>query len=149
MFIISSFLFWTDYPSDIFPKIEISGELWDISIFLLPSNATSIWRHTAANSTIRQKAHKCNHCLQCVYAPSFKIQIMTHMGEKSYKCSQCDYTCTRVANLHTHMMTRGGIGLHSQLSSARVYGDYQLIITINSSILVNNGTRLAAECHPY
>ena len=27
------------------------------------------------------------------------------MGEKSYKCSQCDYTCTRVANLHTHMLT--------------------------------------------
>ena len=43
----------------------------------------------------------------------------------------------------------GGIWLHSQLPSARVYGDYQLIIAINSSILVNNRTRSAAECHLY
>ena len=27
------------------------------------------------------------------------------MGEMSYKCSQCKYTCTRVTNLHTHMLT--------------------------------------------
>ena len=44
--------------------------------------------------------------------------------------------------------SRGGIWLHSQLPSTRVYGDYQLIITINSSIRVNNRTRSAAECHP-
>ena len=37
--------------------------------------------------------------------PSFKIQMRTHMGEMSYKCSQCNYTCTRVTNLHTHMLT--------------------------------------------
>ena len=43
---------------------------------------------------------------------------------------------------------RGGIWLHSQLPSTRVHGDYQLIIAINSSILVNNRTRSAAECHP-
>ena len=49
-------------------------------------------------------------------------------------------TCMRIN-------TRGGIWLHSQLPSARVYGDYQLIIAINSSILVNNCTRSAAECH--
>ena len=34
-----------------------------------------------------------------------KIQMRTHMGEMSYKCSQCNYTCTRVTNLHTHMLT--------------------------------------------
>ena len=38
-------------------------------------------------------------------APSFKIQMRTHMGEMSYKCSQCNYTCTRVTNLRTHMLT--------------------------------------------
>ena len=37
-------------------------------------------------------------------APSFKIQMRTHMGEMSYKCSHCKYTCTRVAYLHTHML---------------------------------------------
>ena len=52
-----------------------------------------------------EKAHKCNQCLPCVHAPSFKIQMRTHMGEMSYKCSQCNYTCTRVTNLHTHMLT--------------------------------------------
>jgi len=46
------------------------------------------------------------------------------------------------------ILTLGGIWLHSQLPSTRVYGDYQLIIAINSSILVNNRTRSAAECHP-
>ena len=52
-----------------------------------------------------EKAHKCNQCLPCVHALSFKIPMRTHMWEKSCKCSQCDYTCTRVANLHTHMLT--------------------------------------------
>ena len=48
-----------------------------------------------------EKAHKCYQCLPCVHAPSFKIQMRTHMGEMSYKCSQYNYTCTRVTNLHT------------------------------------------------
>ena len=52
-----------------------------------------------------EKAHKCYQCLPCVHAPSFKIQMRTHMGEMSYKCSQYNYTCTRVTNLHTHMLT--------------------------------------------
>ena len=52
-----------------------------------------------------EKAHKCHQYLPCVHAPSFKIQMRTHMGEMSYKCSQCNYTCTRVTNLHTHMLT--------------------------------------------
>ena len=43
--------------------------------------------------------------------------------------------------------SRGGIWLHSQLPSARAYGDYQLKIAIKSSILANNHTRSAAECH--
>ena len=58
--------------------------------------------------------------------------------------------------LHMHLVFkriwnisfRGGIWLQSQLPSTRVYGDYQLIIAINSSFLVNNRTRSAAECHP-
>ena len=52
-------------------------------------------------------------------------------------------------NTQLHIFIRGGIWLHSQLPSARVYGDYQLIIAISSSILVNNRTRSAAECHPF
>ena len=52
-----------------------------------------------------EKAHTCYQCLPCVHTPSFKIQMRTHMGEMSYKCSQCKYTCTRVTNLHTHMLT--------------------------------------------
>merc|ERR1711963_272540 len=52
-----------------------------------------------------EKAHKCHQYLPCVHAPSFKIQMRTHMGEISYKCSQCNYTCTQVNNLHTHMLT--------------------------------------------
>ena len=55
--------------------------------------------------TLGEKAHKCYQCLPCVHAPSFKIQMRTHMGEISYKCSQCNCTCTRVTNLHTHMLT--------------------------------------------
>merc|ERR1712163_3438 len=52
-----------------------------------------------------EKAHKCHQYLPCVHAPSFKIQMRTHMGEMSYKCSQCNYTCTQVTNLHRHMLT--------------------------------------------
>ena len=47
------------------------------------------------------------------------------------------------------MATRGGIWLQSQRPSTSVYGDYSLIIAINSSFSVNNRTRSAAECHLY
>ena len=47
------------------------------------------------------------------------------------------------------LKTRGGIWLQSQRPSAQVYGDYSLIIAINSSFSVNNRTRSAAECHPH
>merc|ERR1719357_1919211 len=30
----------------------------------------------------------------------------------SYKCSQCNYTCTRVTNLHTHMLTHTEVRLY-------------------------------------
>ena len=36
------------------------------------------------------------------------------MGEMSCKCSQCNYTCTRVINLHTHMLT------HTEVSNIYV-----------------------------
>ena len=45
--------------------------------------------------------------------------------------------------------SRGGIWLQSQRPSTRVYGDYSLIIAINSSFSVNNRTRSAAKCHFY
>ena len=55
------------------------------------------WRRTLARSLyvllrkhkmthIGEKAHKFNQCLPCIHAPSFKIQMRTHMEEKSYKC---------------------------------------------------------------
>ena len=40
------------------------------------------------------------------------------------------------------ILTLGGIWLHSQPPSTRVYGDYQLIIAINSSKSVNDRTLL-------
>ena len=49
----------------------------------------------------------------------------------------------------TRLNTRGGNWLQSQRPSARVYGDYSLIIAINSSFSVYNRTRSAAECHLY
>ena len=46
-------------------------------------------------------------------------------------------------NIKLNITSRGGNWLQSQI----VYGDYSLIIAINSSFSVNNRTRSAAECH--
>ena len=72
-------------------------------ITLAHKNIHKLQKHKMTHTG--EKAHKCYQCLPCVHAPSFKIQMRTHMGEMSYKCSQCKYTCTRVTNLHTHMLT--------------------------------------------
>ena len=72
-------------------------------ITLAHKNLHKLQKHRMTHTG--EKAHKCNQCLPCVHALSFKIPMRTHMWEKSCKCSQCDYTCTRVANLHTHMLT--------------------------------------------
>ena len=72
-------------------------------ITLAHKNIHKLQKHKMTHTG--EKAHKCHQYLPCVHAPSFKIQMRTHMGEMSYKCSQCKYTCTRVTNLHTHMLT--------------------------------------------
>ena len=77
------------------------------------ANLTSVialtHKHISCRNTrwhiLVKKAHKCHQYLPCVHAPSLKIQMRMHMGEMSYKCSQCNYTCTQVTNLHRHMLT--------------------------------------------
>ena len=50
---------------------------------------------------------------------------------------------------HYCIRFRGGNWLQSQRPSARLYGNYSLIIAINSSFSVNTRTRSAAKCHLY
>merc|ERR1712115_685222 len=72
-------------------------------ITLAHKNIHKLQKHKMTHTG--EKAQICYQCLPCLHAPSFKIQMRTHMGEMSYKCSQCNYTCTQVTNLHRHMLT--------------------------------------------
>ena len=84
-------------------------------------------------------------------------QGMSHNMSKGENLPQSQPGCslqypTIVADGLDHadpLFIRGGIWLQSQRPSTRVYGDYSLIIAINSSFSVNNRTHSAAECHLY
>ena len=75
----------------------------DNSCKLAHKNIYKLQKHKMTHTG--EKAHKCHQYLPCVHTPSFKIQMRTHMGEMYYKCSQCNYTCTQVTNLHRHKLT--------------------------------------------
>lgn len=46
-------------------------------------------------------------CFSCTYHTSRKSDMIRHIrkhtGEKPYKCSYCEYTCTQNSNLKMHM----------------------------------------------
>ena len=90
--------------------------------------------------------HPPHPCLLRPYAccHPYMSGIYLSQQERSVQYTRLTWL-TRVTRLNT----RGGNWLQSQRPSARVYGDYSLIIAINSSFSVNNRTRSAAECHLY
>ena len=55
---------------------------------------------------------KSNKCSQCDFASSNTHQLRTHLitniGEKSHKCSQCDYASSSTSNLSSHLKTHSG-----------------------------------------
>ena len=77
---------------------------------------------------------------QCLTTP---LPLTKFLGQKLPICQLLDLDPEGV-----WVSTRGGIWLQSQRPSTRIYGDYQLIIAMNSSFSVNIRTRSAAECHP-
>ena len=62
--------------------------------------------------TLTHSGEKSNKCNQCDYASSQAGHLETHLemhsGEKSNKCSQCDFTCSQAFNLRRHLKTHNG-----------------------------------------
>ena len=58
-------------------------------------------RNTRWHILARRHTNVTSASLASTHQVLWYIQMRTHMGEKSYKCSQYKYTCTQVANLHT------------------------------------------------
>ena len=55
---------------------------------------------------------KSNKCSQCDYASSqvghLRRHLKTHSGEKPNKCNQCDFASTEAGNLRRHLKTHTG-----------------------------------------
>ena len=52
------------------------------------------------------KSYKCDQCdFASRHAVSLKKHLNIHSGEKPYKCSNCDYTSTALGNLKRHFKT--------------------------------------------
>ena len=56
-----------------------------------------------------EKSNKCSQCnYASLYASSLRTHLKTHRGEKSNKCNQCDYACSDTRPLRTHLKTQSG-----------------------------------------
>ena len=62
------------------------------------------------HSTIHSGTRKQNKCTQCDYSTydSLKNHMVTHTGDKPYKCNQCPHATTQAGHLKAHMMQHTG-----------------------------------------
>ena len=52
-----------------------------------------------------EKPYKCNHCDHtCAKSSQLKRHIMIHTGEKPHKCNQCDFAANQASHLKTHIL---------------------------------------------
>ena len=60
----------------------------------------------------KMSGEKSNKCSQCDFASSWagdlRIHLKTHIGEKSNKCNQCDFAFTQAGDLRKHLKTHSG-----------------------------------------
>ena len=55
------------------------------------------------------KPFRCSQCdFVCSKSDSFKRHMTVHTGEKPYSCTLCDYSCARSANLKKHVRVHTG-----------------------------------------
>ena len=59
-----------------------------------------------------KNGEKSKKCSQCDYASTqacaLRAHLKIHSGEKSNKCNQCDYACTDPSSLRRHVKTHSG-----------------------------------------
>ena len=67
-------------------------------------------------------------CEYCSYTSSYKGNLQQHLkihlGEKSYKCNQCDYAAFRNEHLKRHLRStvERGMNVNTVVSRALIYG---------------------------
>ena len=56
-----------------------------------------------------EKSKKCSQCnYASVHASALRAHLKTHSGEKSNKCNQCDHASSIAGNLRRHLKTHSG-----------------------------------------
>ena len=66
-------------------------------------------RHLDLSIESGEKSNKCSQCdYASYYESALRTHLKTHSGEKSYKCNQCDYTSSQAGHLRTHLKNHSG-----------------------------------------
>ena len=84
-----------------------------VSINLTMKKSLSRQRRRASTqqkAAIREKPQRCTECeFSSIRAAELKTHVMSmHTGEKPYKCNQCNYSCAQSCHLQRHMRTHSG-----------------------------------------
>ena len=91
-----------------FPQVH--GSVSSATLLLLYVNysciqADTLKMHMVMHTHSGEKSFKCKQCNNsCTNAGGLKRHILVHTGEKPFSCNQCKYSCAVAGSMKMHML---------------------------------------------
>ena len=98
------------FSVDIWKHIVKKNQMNALSVIMQPTDTGNLRAYLKTH--IGEKPYKCNQCeFASSHAGNLTKHLIMHSGEKSNKCNQCEFSSSQAGHLRTHLKIHSGENL--------------------------------------